>query len=83
MPSERLGDAQLVQEHLGSLVGVGELHPGDKASRGVAVVGDEQMVVWLVEEPASRVGLGVIVKEHAGLLDLRVSARAKAFDAHV
>ncbi len=41
------------------------------------------MVVWLVEEPASRVGLGVIVKEHAGLLDLRVSAKAKAFDAHV
>jgi hypothetical protein len=78
----RLGDAQLVQEHLGALVGMGQLHPGHEPSRRVADIGDEQVMTALAEEPVGRVGACGTVEQGAGLRDLRVIASAEPLDAH-
>jgi hypothetical protein len=50
-PPRRLVDRELVEEHLGALVGMGELDSGDEADGPLAVVGDEQVMTRLGQEP--------------------------------
>ena len=43
---------QLVEEHLGALVGVGDFDPADEADRPWAVVGHEEVVAVVGQERA-------------------------------
>src|SRR5712664_1875244 len=50
-----LVDGELVQEHLGALVRVRDLHARHKAGRDVARVGDQQVVIRIGQESIHRV----------------------------
>jgi hypothetical protein len=60
---------------------VGQFHPSDEAGRSVAVVGDEQVMAGLIEEPAGGVGARRMVEGCADLLDLHVVVSTNTFDA--
>ena len=56
-------DGELVEEHLGPLVGVRDLDAGDEADGPIVLEGDEQMVAGLLEEPCRRLGRGGSVEQ--------------------
>ncbi len=68
MPSRRrsCGHAELVEEHLGPLVGMGRQHARHEADRPLAVVGDEQHVALVGEERGRRRRVGRAVEQVLG-----------------
>jgi hypothetical protein len=71
-----LGDRELVEEHLRSLVGVGHLHPGDESDRrhAAAIQRDKEVVALLRKEPLDpAVERNRVEKVRAITCDLHVS----------
>src|SRR4051794_12467824 len=83
-PARRLVDAELVEEHLGPLVGVGQLDAGDEPDGCAGVVGDEQVIDGLGEEALGRLGLRRCVEQPArGVHRLLVAGpQAAHLDVH-
>ena len=79
---EGLVDGQLVEEHLGALVGVGHLHTADEPHGPVVLVGDEQVMARLGQEAGRGVGPGRAVEEMGGRRDESVVAGAEHPDLH-
>ena len=61
-----LVDRELVEEHLGALVGVHDLDPADEAHRPPVLGGKEEVVAVLGEEAGHRVGPGRAVEQVGG-----------------
>lgn len=62
-----LADSELIKEHLGALVPLRHLDAGAEAHRRAGrVVGDEQVVGRLRQEPPRGIDVGLVVEERAG-----------------
>ena len=80
--AEALVDRQFVEEHLGALVGVGDLHAADESDRLPVLVGDEEMVAGLGQEAGRGVGPGRAVEQVGGRRDESVITGAEHPDLH-
>ena len=67
--AEVVVDAELVEQHLGALVGMSDLDTAHESHRLLVDVGDAQVVVALVEELLGPVALDVVVEQVTGGLD--------------
>jgi hypothetical protein len=80
--AEGLVDRELVEEHLGPLVGMGDLHPAHEAHGPVRLVRDEQMMAFLGQEARRGVGPGRAVEQTGGRRDESVLTGAEYPDLH-
>jgi len=76
-------DGQLVEEHLGALVGMRHLDAAHEPGGTAVDVGDEQVVPLVRQEPAGRFGVGGPVEQVGGLGDELLVARPQPPDVHL
>ena len=80
--AEGLVHRQLVEEHFGALVGVGDLHAADEPHGPLVLVCDEQMVAGFGQEAGRGVGPGRAVEEMGGRRDQSVITGAEHPNLH-
>ena len=82
LPSERLVDRELVQEHLGALVGMRGLDAAHETGDGLVDVGEQEVMAGLGEELRRPPAIGWCIEQHRGVEHELLVARSDADDPH-
>ena len=81
-PPERLVDRELVQEHLGALVGMRRLDAAHESGHRVVDIGEQQVMAGLGEELRRPTSLGWRIEQHRRVEHELLVAGSHADDPH-